>query len=76
MKRSTDRVLTTHTGSLPRAADLTALLEALDAGTLPDPAACGVLWRRRLDGRETMGAGRCILGRTWEDFADEVMARL
>jgi 5-methyltetrahydropteroyltriglutamate--homocysteine methyltransferase len=34
MKRSTDRILTTHTGSLPRPADLMALLNAreLDAG--------------------------------------------
>jgi 5-methyltetrahydropteroyltriglutamate--homocysteine methyltransferase len=39
MKRSTDRILTTHTGSLPRPADLTATLEALDAGTIPDTEA-------------------------------------
>jgi 5-methyltetrahydropteroyltriglutamate--homocysteine methyltransferase len=39
MRRSTERLLTTHTGSLPRPADLTATLEALDAGTTPDPAA-------------------------------------
>jgi 5-methyltetrahydropteroyltriglutamate--homocysteine methyltransferase len=39
MKRSTTRILTTHTGSLPRPADLTTTLEALDAGSLPDPAA-------------------------------------
>ena len=39
MKRSTDRILTTHTGSLPRSKDLTAMLEALDAGNAPDPAA-------------------------------------
>jgi len=39
MKASTDRILTTHTGSLPRPDDLTALLEALDTGTGPDPAA-------------------------------------
>ncbi len=39
MKRSTERILTTHTGSLPRPRDLTAMLEALDAGTAPDPAA-------------------------------------
>ena len=39
MRRSTDRILTTHTGSLPRAADLTATLEALDAGTAPETAA-------------------------------------
>src|ERR687888_1024265 len=39
MKRSTERILTTHTGSLPRPPDLSATLEALDAGTPPDPAA-------------------------------------
>jgi 5-methyltetrahydropteroyltriglutamate--homocysteine methyltransferase len=39
MKRSTERILTTHTGSLPRPPDLSATLEALDAGTTPDPAA-------------------------------------
>ena len=39
MQPSTERILTTHTGSLPRPTDLTALLERLDAGTLPDPAA-------------------------------------
>src|SRR6266852_175876 len=38
MKRSTERILTTHTGSLPRPLDLSATLEALDAGTFPDPA--------------------------------------
>jgi 5-methyltetrahydropteroyltriglutamate--homocysteine methyltransferase len=38
MKRSTDRILTTHTGSLPRPWDLTTQLEELDAGTNPDPA--------------------------------------
>ena len=37
MKRSTDRILTTHTGSLPRPWDLITTLEALDAGTTPDP---------------------------------------
>src|SRR5439155_55076 len=39
MKRSSERILTTHTGSLPRANDLTTLLEALDAGTVPEQAA-------------------------------------
>ena len=39
MKLSTDRILTTHTGSLPRADDLTTTLEALDSGRMPDPAA-------------------------------------
>jgi 5-methyltetrahydropteroyltriglutamate--homocysteine methyltransferase len=37
MQCSTERMLTTHTGSLPRPMALTAILEALDAGTLPDP---------------------------------------
>ena len=35
MKRSTDRILTTHTGSLPRPAELRALLTAQEAGTPP-----------------------------------------
>jgi len=39
MKRSTERILTTHTGSLPRPWDLVGTLEAFDAGTLPDRAA-------------------------------------
>lgn len=37
MQRSTERILTTHTGSLPRPMDLATTLEALDAGTPPDP---------------------------------------
>jgi 5-methyltetrahydropteroyltriglutamate--homocysteine methyltransferase len=39
MQRSTERILTTHTGSLPRPLDLAATLQALDAGTTPDPTA-------------------------------------
>lgn len=39
MQRSTERILTTHTGSLPRPMDLAATLEALDAGTVPNPQA-------------------------------------
>jgi 5-methyltetrahydropteroyltriglutamate--homocysteine methyltransferase len=46
MRRSTDRILTTHTGSLPRPDDLTAMLEALDAGTPPDAAAFDARVRR------------------------------
>jgi 5-methyltetrahydropteroyltriglutamate--homocysteine methyltransferase len=46
VKRSTERILTTHTGSLPRPPDLLAMLEALDAGTGPDPAAFGARVRR------------------------------
>ena len=39
MKHSTERILTTHTGSLPRPSDLTATLEALDAGQAPEASA-------------------------------------
>ena len=46
MKRSTERILTTHTGNLPRANDLTAMLDALDAGAVPDPAAFEARVRR------------------------------
>jgi 5-methyltetrahydropteroyltriglutamate--homocysteine methyltransferase len=46
MRRSTDRILTTHTGSLPRPADLAATLEALDAGTAVDAAAFETSVRR------------------------------
>jgi 5-methyltetrahydropteroyltriglutamate--homocysteine methyltransferase len=40
MKRSMDRILTTHTGSLPRPADLLPLIQAMENGT-GDPAAFG-----------------------------------
>jgi 5-methyltetrahydropteroyltriglutamate--homocysteine methyltransferase len=46
MKLSTDRILTTHTGSLPRAQDLTTILEALDSGRMPDPEAFDTRVRR------------------------------
>jgi len=46
MKLSTDRILTTHTGSLPRATDLTTTLEALDSGRMPDPEAFDARVRR------------------------------
>ena len=39
MKRSTDRILTTHTGSLPRPPDLLAMIEAKDDGEPYDEAA-------------------------------------
>src|SRR2546422_1148027 len=39
MKRSTERILTTHTGSLPRPEDLTTMLYAKDKGELQDQAA-------------------------------------
>ena len=39
MKRSTERILTTHTGSLPRPLDLSTMLEALDSGEALDQEA-------------------------------------
>ena len=39
MKRSTDRILTTHTGSLPRPKDLLRLLQEREEGRLHDEAA-------------------------------------
>ncbi|HKT53725.1 MAG TPA: epoxyalkane--coenzyme M transferase, partial [Caulobacteraceae bacterium] len=39
MIRSTDRILTTHTGSLPRPSDLIEMLEAREEGRSYDPAA-------------------------------------
>jgi 5-methyltetrahydropteroyltriglutamate--homocysteine methyltransferase len=38
MKRSTERILTTHTGSLPRPEDLVTMLYARDKGELQDTA--------------------------------------
>jgi 5-methyltetrahydropteroyltriglutamate--homocysteine methyltransferase len=39
MKRSTDRILTTHTGSLPRPDDLLTMLQHKEAGEAFDPVA-------------------------------------
>ena len=39
MKRSTDRILTTHVGSLPRPADLIAMVRAKLRGEAVDPQA-------------------------------------
>jgi 5-methyltetrahydropteroyltriglutamate--homocysteine methyltransferase len=41
MKRSTDRTLTTHVGSLPRPADLLPLIRAKERGQPYDAAAFG-----------------------------------
>ena len=41
MKRSTERILTTHTGSLPRPADLISILQAKETGQPYDPQAFG-----------------------------------
>jgi len=48
MKRSTDRILTTHTGSLPRPADLVTLLNAKELGEDYDPAAYDARVRRAI----------------------------
>ena len=37
MRRSTDRILTSHVGSLPRSPELYARLQAKEAGEAPDP---------------------------------------
>jgi 5-methyltetrahydropteroyltriglutamate--homocysteine methyltransferase len=59
MKRSTERILTTHTGSLPRPADLTVMLEALDTGEALDDAAFEARVRRAVTGvvRQQLDAG-------------------
>jgi 5-methyltetrahydropteroyltriglutamate--homocysteine methyltransferase len=64
MKRSADRILTTHTGSLPRPSDLTATLEALDAGTDPDPVAFGARVHRAVADvvRQQVAAGVDVVG--------------
>ena len=41
MKRSTDRILTTHVGSLPRPADLLDMMQAKEAGRGFDEASYG-----------------------------------
>ena len=41
MRRSTDKFLTTHTGSLPRPADLIRMMFAKEEGVPVDPAALG-----------------------------------
>ena len=48
MKRSTDRILTTHTGSLPRPPDLVALLNARELGEACNRAAYGTRVRRAI----------------------------
>ena len=49
MKRSTDRILTTHTGSLPRPADLIEMLRKADAGEPIDKAAFDARVRSAVD---------------------------
>src|SRR5437867_3331581 len=49
MKRSSDRILTTHVGSLPRPDDLIPLLQAKDAGQPYDAAALDARVARAVD---------------------------
>jgi 5-methyltetrahydropteroyltriglutamate--homocysteine methyltransferase len=49
MKLSTERILTTHTGSLPRPPALRELLLKLDAGERPDPEQLGARVREAVD---------------------------
>ena len=42
MKRSTQRILTTHTGSLPRPADLVEMIQARENGEISDDASFNV----------------------------------
>ena len=49
MKRSTERILTTHTGSLPRPMELARMLEAKDAGEPTDDASLAQQAREAVD---------------------------
>ena len=49
MKRSTDRIVTTHAGSLPRPADLLELIQAKATGRPYDPDAFATRVRRAVD---------------------------
>src|SRR5258708_5383594 len=49
MKISTDRILTTHTGSLARPPALQKMLLARDAGDAVDPATFGALVKQSVD---------------------------
>ena len=59
MKRSTDRILTSHTGSLPRPEDLLPLIFAKEADEPVDDRGSIPRWRRpcsrRCAGRSTPG---------------------
>ena len=60
MRISTDRILTTHVGSLPRPDDLIELLQAKDAGNLTDEAARALEARSALAVREIVQKQRDI----------------
>jgi hypothetical protein len=57
MERSTDRVLTTHGGSLPRPDDLASLVVDAASGKQVDQDACGS-GSRRVNGVPALPAAR------------------
>ena len=64
MKSSTDRILTTHTGSLPRPGDLVAMLNAKELGEPYDRTAFATLVKRAIDKivRQQVQTGIDIVG--------------
>src|SRR5881628_711308 len=63
MKQSTERFLTTHTGSLPRPADLVRMMFAKEEGVPVDPVALGARIRAAVAEivRKQMDAGVAIV---------------
>ena len=64
MKRSTSRILTTHTGSLPRPGDLVALLNAKELGERYDTEAFAARVRRAISEvvQQQTDAGLDVIG--------------
>src|SRR6185436_19996866 len=64
MKSSTDRILTTHTGSLPRPGDLVAMLNAKELGEPYDRTAFATRVKRAIDKivRQQVQTGIDIIG--------------
>jgi 5-methyltetrahydropteroyltriglutamate--homocysteine methyltransferase len=79
MQRSTDRILTTHVGSLPRPEDLRELLVARDDGQAVDEAAFETKVRRAVDDvlQEQVKHGLDVVNdgeqskRSWSTYARE-----
>jgi 5-methyltetrahydropteroyltriglutamate--homocysteine methyltransferase len=64
MQRSTSRILTTHTGSLPRQGDLVAMLNAKELGEPYDKAAFATRVKRAIDEvvRQQVDTGIDVIG--------------
>ena len=64
MRRSADRILTTHTGSLPRPADLDQLLAERDSGKKVDQAAFDARVRQAVEEvvKQQLRAGVTVVG--------------